>query len=174
MKHLLKLRTLSLSTYLFMFALISMTIASVSYAQTDVYLCTDIKGKKEYRNTGSMKGCKLVDLPPMNGVTSPTNVKKPPVKASAAASTPANFPKVDSDTQKSRDSDRKQILIDELKAEELKLVNLKKEYNNGEPVRRADEFQAYKYVERVRTLKADIERSEKNIEALKREIGNLK
>jgi hypothetical protein len=157
-----------------MFALISMTIASVSYAQTDVYLCTDIKGKKEYRNTGSMKGCKLVDLPPMNGVTSPTNVKKPPVKASAAASTPANFPKVDSDTQKSRDSDRKQILIDELKAEELKLVNLKKEYNNGEPVRRADEFQAYKYVERVRTLKADIERSEKNIEALKREIGNLK
>lgn len=171
MKH---LSTWSLSTYLFILVSSSLGFASISHAQSDVYLCVDAKGKKEYRNTGSMKGCKLVDLPPINGVSSPTNVKKIPAKASAAASTPANFPKVDNDTQKSRDSDRKQILLDEQKAEEIKLANLKKEYNNGEPARRADEFQAYKYVERVKTLKADIERSEKNIEALKREIGNLK
>jgi hypothetical protein len=149
-------------------------VTSYAYAQSDVYLCVDAKGKKEYRNTGTTKGCKLMDLPRINGVSVPTNATKSSTKSNAAASTPTNFPKVDSDTQKSRDSDRKLILSDELKAEEQKLVSLKKEYNNGEPVRRADEFQAYKYVERVTTLKADIERTEKNIEALKREIGNLK
>ena len=149
-------------------------VTSYAYAQSDVYLCVDAKGKKEYRNTGTTKGCKLMDLPRINGVSVPTNAAKSATKSNAAASTPANFPKVDSDTQKSRDSDRKLILSDELKAEEQKLVSLKKEYNNGEPVRRADEFQAYKYVERVKTLKADIERTEKDIEALKREIGNLK
>ena len=153
-------------------------VSSYTYAQSDVYLCVDAKGKKEYRNTGTTKGCTLMDLPRINGVSVPSSgtksATKSATKSNAAASTPANFPKVDSDTQKSRDSDSKLILSDELKAEEQKLVSLKKEYNNGEPVRRADEFQAYKYVERVTTLKADIERTEKNIEALKREIGNLK
>lgn len=147
---------------------------SYAYAQSDVYLCIDAKGKKEYRNTGTTKGCKLMDLPRINGVSAPAKTSKPATKNNAAASTPPNFPKVDADTQKSRDSDRKQILLDEQKAEELKLESLKKEYNNGTPVRRADEFQAYKYVERTTNLKADIERTQKNIEALQREISNLK
>ena len=144
-------------------------LAPVAYAQGDVYLCVDANGKKEYKNTGSTKGCKVVDLPRMTVVPAPA--KK---VASKSASTPSNFPKVDEDTQRSRDSDRKQILTDELKVEEKKLDALKKEYNSGEPERRPEERMAYKYVERVNNLKEDIARTEKNIDALKREISNLK
>lgn len=142
-------------------------------AQSDVYLCVDANGKKEYKNTGITKGCKLVDLPHVNTIPAPT--KKATTSSNAKpVATPGNFPKVDDSTQKARDSDRKQILMDELKIEEQKLAAIKKEYNGGEVERRADERQPSKYVERVNNLKNDLARTEKNIEALKREISNLK
>ena len=67
-----------------------------------------------------------------------------------------------------------QILTDEIRAEENKLADLKKEYQNGEPERLGSERNYAKYQERVATMKDDIARTEKNIEALKREIGQLK
>lgn len=158
--------------YLTVFGLFAV-VATPVFAQSDVYLCIDANGKKEYKNTGNVKGCKLVELPHMNVVPAPAAVKKPAAKAPAVGA-PASFPKVDDATQRSRDSDRKQILMDELKAEEQKLTALKKEYNGGDVERRTDERQPAQYVERVNNLKNDIARSEKNIEALKREISNLK
>lgn len=147
--------------------------AGYAHAQSDVYLCVDEHGKKEYKNTGATKGCKKVDLPGITMIPAPP--KKPAVQAaSKPASSPSDFPKVDSGTQKARDSDRKQILLDEMKGEEQKLANLKKEFNNGEPERHGDERNYAKYQERVAAMKEDIERTEKNIEALKREINNLK
>lgn len=149
-------------------------------AQSEVYLCVDANGKKEYKNTGATRGCKRVDLP---GITT---VAAPPKRAAAvaqtataaaakpAASAPSDFPKVDSGTQKARDNDRRQILLDEMKSEEQKLAGLKQEFNNGEPERRGDERNYAKYQERVASMKEDIDRAEKNIEALKREINNLK
>ncbi|MES2071789.1 MAG: hypothetical protein V4488_15650 [Pseudomonadota bacterium] len=111
-----------------------------------------------------MQGITIVPAPVLPGAG-----KKP-----ANAKAPSDFPKVDDNTQKARDSDRKQILLDELKAEELKLANQKKDFNNGEPERHGDEKNFAKYQERVNMMKEDIARTEKNIEALKREIGNLK
>jgi len=93
---------------------------------------------------------------------------------SKAASSPADFPKVDDSTQKARDSDRKQILQDELKSEQKKLDDLKKDYNNGEPERLGSERNFAKYQERTSGMKDDIARSTKNIEALQRELSNLK
>lgn len=148
--------------------------AAYAQAQSDVFLCVDESGKKEYKNTGATKGCKRVDLPGI--MTIPAPAKKPSAPAAAAKTSvsPPEFPKVDSGTQKVRDGDRKQILLDELKAEEQKLANLKKEYNNGEPERRGDERNYAKYQERVSTMKDDLNRVEKNVEALKREIANVK
>ncbi|MBX9902027.1 MAG: DUF4124 domain-containing protein [Burkholderiaceae bacterium] len=144
----------------------------IALAQSDVYLCVDENGKKEYRNTGTTKGCKKVDLP---GITVVPALTAPAgKKATTPASTPSNFPKVDDSTQRARDSDRRQILTDELKAEETKLANIKKEFNNGEPERQGNEKNYAKYQERTALLKEDIARTEKNIEALKREISNLK
>lgn len=149
-------------------------VQAVAYAQADVYLCVDDNGKKEYKNTGAVKGCKKVELQGITLVPAPAPPaagKKPQGKP---ASSPGDFPKVDEGTQKARDSDRKQILQDELKTEEQKLANLKKEYNNGEPERRGDERNYAKYQERTNLMKEDVARTEKNIEALKREIANAK
>lgn len=149
------------------------SLAVSAYAQNDVYLCIDANGNREYKNTGPTNKCKKVDLP---GVTTIPAVKKSasPQTASAKTTSPSDFPKVDNTIQKARDSDRRQILQDEMKTEEQKLADIKREYNNGEPERRGDERNYAKYQERTATLKDELARSEKNVEALKRELNNLK
>ena len=153
--------------------LVASTMTAV-HAQTEIFLCDDGHGSKTYQNTGASKGCKRVDLP---GITTIPGLPRKPAVVTAAAkqsSSPSDFPKVDSGTQKVRDNDRKQILLDEMRTEEQKLTDLKKEFNGGEPERRGDERNYAKYQERVATLKDEVGRTEKNIDALKREIGNLK
>lgn len=150
--------------------------AGAVHAQSEVYLCVDQNGVKEYKNTGDTKGCKRVSLPPLTVSSS----GKPNVGGAAAtpgkpaAGTPPDFPKVDNGTQKARDNDRRQILQDELKNEQQRLANLKKDYNDGAPERQGNERNYVKYQERVASMKEDISRSEKNIEALNRELANLK
>ncbi|MGI4935437.1 MAG: DUF4124 domain-containing protein [Janthinobacterium lividum] len=147
--------------------------AAPGWAQSDVFVCMNANGTREYKNTGETKGCKRVD---MQGVTMIPSVTSAPRKASeqtaSRATTPGDFPRIDTGTQKARDNDRMQILADELRNEEKKLAALKVEYNNGEPERRGDERNYAKYQERTAALKDDVSRTEKNIEALKREIGN--
>ena len=144
-------------------------------AQSEVFMCVNENGTKEYKNTGLTKGCKRVDL---HGVTMlPSPSPKPIMQTAAAKPTPAtppDFPKIDSGTQKARDNDRMQILLEEMQTEEKKLADLKKDFNNGEPERHGNEKNYAKYQERVASMKEDINRTEKNIEALKREISNLK
>jgi len=157
--------------------LILMALGGVAHAQTDIYLCLDGQGRKEYRNTDITKGCRKVESSGLTVIPAPALMRRSTSTQTASVkstSSPVDFPKVDSETQKARDSDRRQILLDEMKSEEQKLANLKKEYNNGEPERRGDERNYAKYQERVAMMKEDIERSEKNIEALRREIGKLK
>ncbi|HYD82366.1 MAG TPA: DUF4124 domain-containing protein [Paucimonas sp.] len=156
---------------LFMTILVFVAAGTAS-AQNEVYLCVGENGQREYKNTGVTKGCKKVDLP---GITTiPAPARKPAAVQTASVRSPSDFPKVDNGTQKARDNDRRQILMDEMKAEEQRLASLKKEYNNGEPERRGDERNFSKYQERVAAMKEDLDRTEKNIEALRREIGNLK
>lgn len=149
-------------------------LSASAYAQSEVFLCVDDRGNKEYKNTGGTKGCKRVELPGITTIEAPRvrPVSAPTATARTAAS--EGFPKVDSTTQKARDNDRRQILADELKSEETKLAALKKDFNNGEPERQGNERNYAKYQERVGLMKEDLSRTEKNVEALKREIGNMK
>ena len=141
------------------------------------YKCMTKDGSVEYTNI-PRKGCKVVDtyvstVPAPKRPVASTHAKREGASANGHAS-PNGFPKVDSQTQKSRDGDRKQILQDELRAEQEKLAKQKADYKGGEPERQGDEKNYAKYQERVAKMKEDIERSEKNIEALTREIANLK
>jgi len=142
-----------------------------AFAQSEVYLCVDSNGNREYKNTGATKGCKRVDLPGVTTVPASNAKKNTPQTASAK---PGDFPRVNDTVQKARDSDRKQILQDELRTEEQKLAAIRSEYNSGEPERRGDERNYAKYQERTAALKDDLARTEKNVDALKRELGNLK
>jgi len=134
-----------------------------AYADSEIYVCTDANGVKTYGNVGDGKGCKKVDLP---GLTTFPAPKK-------AAKAPGDFPKVDEATQKKRDSERKQILSDELKAEQQKLSDLNSQYNNGDPDRIGGERNYAKYQERTQTMKDDIARTQQNIDSLQRELNGL-
>ncbi|HTH44762.1 MAG TPA: DUF4124 domain-containing protein [Oxalicibacterium sp.] len=152
-------------------ALFPLCLAVLSaHAQGEVYMCVDSAGNREYKNTGPITHCKKVDLP---GVTTIPNTmpKRSPV---TAVKSPSDFPRVDDATQRARDNDRKQILMDEMKSEQQKLAGLRAEYNNGQPERRGDERNYAKYQDRTASLKDGISRSEKNLEALNRELSNLK
>lgn len=132
----------------------------------DVFVCTQPNGVREYRNTGDTRGCRKLDTEALSSIPAPSSVMQ-------AKADPA-FPRIDSFVQKRRDQDRLQILTDEIRAEEAKLAALKKDYQGGEPERLGSERNYAKYLERVALMKEEILRTEKNIEALKREIGNLK
>lgn len=155
------------------------TVLPPAHAQSEVFVCMNNDGTREYKNTGETKGCKRVDMQGISMIPSP--YKKPIAQtaslgrgAAPATASPSDFPKIDSGTQKARDNDRMQILSEEMKVEERKLASLRQEFNNGEPERRGDERNFAKYQDRVASMKDDVSRTEKNIEALKREIGNLK
>lgn len=141
-------------------------LPALDAAAQGVFVCIQPNGVREYRNTGDVRGCRKLDTESLSSIPAPASVMQ--------AKADPSFPRIDSQTQKRRDQDRMQILTDEIRAEEAKLAELKKEYQNGEPERQGNERNYAKYQERVATLKDDIARTEKNIDALKREIGNLK
>ncbi|RFB73756.1 MULTISPECIES: DUF4124 domain-containing protein [unclassified Herbaspirillum] len=151
--------------------LLCAVIAHAAPVQDEVYVCVDQNGVTEYRNTGLNKGCRKLDMPAANAATP---AKRAVPGKPATAVTAGAFPKADGQVQKARDSDRKLILQDELRLEEGKLAGLKADYNNGEPERRGDERNYAKYQERAAAMKDDIARAERNVDALRRELGKLR
>ena len=120
------------------------------------------------------KGCRVVEGTPVTVVPAikPRSATTTPANASNAASRPADA-RVDPAEQRSRDSDRRRILGDELRMEEERLVVLRKDFNNGEPERRGDERNFQKYQDRVAEMRAALARKESDIAALRRELAKL-
>jgi hypothetical protein len=164
--------------------LVMLAFTQVGYAEAEIYRCELGNGVVEYNNTvtaGKDKNCKKIDLPQITTIPAPKLVTPPgsPKTSSSATQTaskssPGDFPKVDASTQKARDTDRRRIIEDELKKEESKLSELKKDYNGGEPERQGDERNFQKYLDRVQKMKDDIARGESNVSALKKELGSVK
>jgi len=148
-----------------------LAVSGAAQAQ-QIFLCVDAEGRKELTDTRKGKNCKTLDLPGAT-IPAPGGARRGSAPSTPAVA-PANFPRVESSEQKARDADRRAILTDELNTENRKLADLRKEFNNGEPERRADERNAAKYQERVAGLKDSIARAEQNVEALKRELANIK
>ena len=148
-----------------------LAVSGAAQAQ-QIFLCVDAEGRKELTDTRKGKNCKPLDLPGA-AIPAPGSARRSAAPSTPAVA-PANFPRVESAEQKARDADRRAILTDELNTENRKLAELRKEFNNGEPERRADERNAAKYQERVAGLKDSIARAEQNVEALKRELANIK
>jgi len=149
-----------------------LALSGAAQAQ-QIFLCVDAEGRKELTDSRKGKNCKPLDLPGA-AIPAPGGARRSMAAPAAPAVAPANFPRVDSTEQKARDADRRAILTDELNTETRKLADLRKEFNNGEPERRADERNAAKYQERVAGLKDSIARAESNVEMLKRELANIK
>ena len=147
-------------------------------AQNGVYLCTNASGGRELTDS-YRAGCKTLNLPGYIPAPPSSPRRSAPGQAQAPTprapmATPADFPKVDNAQQKARDNDRREILNEEMRMEEKKLADARKEFNGGEPERQGNERNYAKYQERVEMMRDSISRMEKNIEALRREIANIK
>ena len=143
-------------------------LAASAGAQADIFKCVDDNGGVTYTNTKSGKGCSTLtrDLP-VSSVPGPQGGTARPADSSG-------FPRVSSDAQKSRDSDRKRILGEELTTEEKALEEAQKALADQEAVRMGDERNYQKMLDRLQPYKDKVELHQRNIEALKREIANLK
>jgi hypothetical protein len=138
----------------------------VEMASGGTYKCVDADGNTTYTNVGTVKGCKKIE-----GEVNSMALPRPGGSTSSVKGTPA---KVDTGAQRTRDTDRKRILEEELAAEEKRLADLKKEFNNGEPERQGGERNYQTYLDRTERLKADVARSEANVDSLRRELGSIK
>ncbi len=153
-------------------SLCALLLALAGTAQAQIFRCEGPNGVVEYTNAppaGPQAGrtCKAPAAGGGNGGAAAGTAPKP-------AASPDGFPKVDPATQRTRDSDRRRILEDELKKEETRLAAIQKEYNNGEPERQGDERNYQKYLDRVQRLKEDIQRTEGNLATIRRELSALK
>jgi hypothetical protein len=81
--------------------------------------------------------------------------------------------RVDPSAQRARDADARRILTEELRREEARLAEMRREFNNGEPERRGDERNYARYLERVAEMRAGIQRKEADIAAIRRELDKL-
>ena len=143
-------------------ALLVALVPFAASAQT-IYKCTDANGSTTYASARIDKNCKVISSGPENSLPAP---KAKPAGAAANPS-PAGFPRVGEDTQKARDGDRRHILEQELAGEQRNLDQAKKELADQEAVRGGPSDRAAPYRERV-------EQHERNIQAIQKELGNLK
>lgn len=87
-------------------------IAMNDTVQAQIYKHTDANGRVTYSNV-PIKGATKLDIEP----PSPNEAAPPPRQNRARTPTPADFPRVDRNTQNQRDSKRKDILQSELEIE---------------------------------------------------------
>jgi len=144
--------------------------ACVTSAWADVYKCVDADGHVTYTNARSAaKNCKVL--------SQDQRVSTVPGRATPS---PAGFPRVDADTQRSRDSERRGILDQELANEIRNLDQARKDLAEQEANPRPDErnvggsINQAKLQERVRPWRDRVALHERNVEALRKEIANLK
>ncbi len=152
-----------------LFFILSLSHATWSYAE--IYKRVDADGHVTY-SSEPIKGGKQLYLKPL-----PTM----PGSRSNQRATPEDFPKVDTQTQKSRDATRRIILQDELTSEEKILAsareNLKSIESNpmslvdaaGTPLRNTA-----KQTEQLKSAQDSVALHAQNIKALRTEISNLK
>ena len=137
-------------------------------ARAEIYECVEADGSKRFTNVKSeAKGCKLLDIAPANVVPSP----KP---QQGKAATPANFPKVDPQTQKQRDTDRRKILERELTNEEQLLDRARKDLAEQESIRLGSERNYQRVLDRLEPYQKKVKLHDDNVANLKKELANLK
>ena len=149
---------------------------AAAQAQTKIWRCgnayTNDEAVARAQNCKPMEGgnVTVVQGTRVNGAASGARGRGDSVATAPQTAGPGG--RVDAGEQKARDNDARVILESELKKAESRHAELLQEWNNGEPEKMGPEHRNYqKYLDRVAELKAAIERNEKDIAGLKRELG---
>ncbi|HLW12504.1 MAG TPA: DUF4124 domain-containing protein [Casimicrobiaceae bacterium] len=143
---------------------------AVPAARASICKYVDADGNVVYSNVAPGKGlrklsCEIADEG--SGRASGGNGK--------ASATPSSFPRVEPETQKSRDEMRRKVLTDELSSEEKLLAEARDAYGNGAPPPLSvEKNDAEKYRQRIARLRQNVQVHERNIEALHKEIATTR
>lgn len=136
----------------------------------EIYKCTDSAGHVTYSNVAT-KGCAKLNLEPISTV--------PATKPAPKTPTPSTFPRVEESTQKARDTDRRKILEQEQSAEQKSLDDARKKLADAEVPLPEDRsaggsINQGKMQERVQPLRDQVQLHERNLEAIRKELQNLR
>lgn len=134
----------------------------VASAQT-IYKCTDENGGTLISNAKVDKTCKAIAASPETSMPAP----KARAPGAAANPTPSGFPKVQEDTQKARDGDRRHILEQELANEQRSLEQAKKDLAEQERTPGVTP-------ERIAPYRDRVAQHERNIQAIQKELSSLR
>jgi hypothetical protein len=150
-------------------ASLAVLIAASAHAQvTEIFKCRSADGHWTYTNDrreAERQQCEVV--------TRQINVAPAPAKPAAKAS-PNGFPKESPQDRASARSRQREILEKELAQEQAALAKAKEELAAQENVRFGNERNYARVEERLQPFKDSVETHEKNIEALRRELANVR
>jgi hypothetical protein len=143
--------------------------AAPAQAQEQIYRCGN-----EYTNNAEVaksRGCKPIEGGNITVIQSPKPRANPVVNnGSPRAAAPRN----DSAEQRARDSDARQILQNELRRAEERLVQTREAYANGEPPKEGIESRNHqRYLDRVQGLKEAMHRAQSDVESIRNELSRL-
>lgn len=147
-------------------------VAATAAADT-LYKCTTSDGRIVYTNQKSYGNCQILSQDKPVSTFSP-----PPPKPRQAS--PADFPRIEGSQQKSRDADRRAILEQELANEQRQLEAAKKTLTEQENTIAPEDrivgggINLARREERLKELRDKVQLHERNIEALRKELANLK
>ena len=138
----------------------------------EIYKYVDENGQVTFTDVYK-RGSKRIDLP-----GAPTGVSLSPGnrlhKRASYRPSPADFPRIDSATQRKRDDIRRQVLLDEVSAERKNAEEARRQLALGQRLQPGERSGDNTYVNRVNKLRATLRQHEQNVTAIQREIGNLK
>ncbi len=136
----------------------------LSASAQSIYKCIDAAGGITYASSKLDKSCKVVASGPENTLPAPP---KPKTGNVASHPSPPGFPRVQEETQKARDGDRRLILEQELASEQRNLDQAKKDLAEQEAAGGGANDRTAPYRDRVG-------QHERNILAIQKELAALR
>ena len=144
-------------------ALAATCVLIAGTARADIWECVDESGNKRFTNIrAEARGCRLLHVSPPNSVPA----TKPQPRA-----TPPGFPRVDGETQKQRDIDRRKILEQELPNEQKLLEQARNELAVQDSMRLGSERNYQRVLDRLEPYQRKVKLHEDNIANLRRELA---
>jgi hypothetical protein len=149
---------------------VGLAAAGAVCAQSDtitLWNCKDKDGRTTLTNQKADtagKDCRIVQQERVSVV---------PATKSAPKASPANFPRESAAERQSARSKQRSTLEGELAQEESMLADARKKLTEQEGIRTGDEKNYARVLDRLKPYQDTVEVHQKNVEALKREIGNL-
>ena len=147
---------------------LGLVAAGSAFAQVEtIWNCRDGNGRTHVTNLKEDtvgKDCRIVQQQRVTVV---------PPAAKSATKSPAGFPKESASDRQNSKAKQRDTIEKELAQEQSMLADARRKLSEQEATRSGDEKNYARVLERLKPYQDTVEVHEKNVEALKRELGNL-